>query len=154
MSPLSDNAYMLQALDEARNAAARGEVPVGAVIVDSASGTVIARAGNAPIGICDPTAHAEILALRDAAYKRDNYRLGGLTLYVTLEPCTMCAGAIANARIERVVFGASDPKGGAVVHGAQFFDSATCHHKPIITAGVMAEPCAQILKDFFKARRS
>ena len=114
---------------------------------------MIARTGNAPIGICDPTAHAEILALRDAAYKIDNYRLSGLTLYVTLEPCTMCAGAIAHARISRVVYGASDPKGGAVENGVRFFETPSCHSKPEVTPGVLAQECGQMLKDFFKARR-
>lgn len=144
---------MRQCIGQAQAASACGEVPVGALIVDPASGDVFARTGNAPIGICDPTAHAEILALRDAAYKTNNYRLSGLTLYVTLEPCTMCAGAISNARIARVVYGASDPKGGAVEHGAQFFDSASCHSRPEVLGGILAEDCAKLLKDFFKARR-
>jgi len=126
---------------------------VGAILVDSASGAIISRAGNAPIGICDPTAHAEVLAIRDAAYKRGNYRLGGLTLYVTLEPCAMCAAAIANARIDHVVYGAGDVKGGAVDHGVQFFRQPSCHHTPKVTGGVLAGECGQILKDFFKARR-
>jgi len=117
-----DTAYMRQALGEAQAASLRGEVPVGAVLVDPQSDRVIARTGNAPIGICDPTAHAEVLALRDGAYKTGNYRLTGLTLYVTLEPCAMCAGAISNARIGRVVYGASDPKGGAVESGVRFFE--------------------------------
>ena len=149
----SDEQYMRQCIAQAQAASARGEVPVGALIVDSKSGDVIARTGNAPIGICDPTAHAEILALRDAAYTLDNYRLSGLTLYVTLEPCTMCAGAISHARIGRVVYGASDPKGGAVENGVKFFDSPSCHSKPEVTGGVLAAECGQMLKDFFKARR-
>ncbi len=144
---------MRQCMAQAQAASARGEVPVGALIVDPKSGAVIARTGNAPIGICDPTAHAEILALRDAAYTLDNYRLTGLTLYVTLEPCAMCAGAISHARIGRVVYGASDPKGGAVENGVKFFDSASCHSKPEVTRGVLAAECGQMLKDFFKARR-
>ena len=144
---------MREALYEAQAASLRGEVPVGAVIVN-ASGQIIARTGNAPIGIVDPTAHAEILAIRDAAYKADNYRLNGTTLYVTLEPCTMCAGAISNARIGRVVYGAADVKGGAVDNGVKFFDQATCHHKPNVTGGVLADECAGLLKAFFKARRS
>ncbi|MCF6221284.1 MAG: tRNA adenosine(34) deaminase TadA [Robiginitomaculum sp.] len=150
---MNDEHYMRQCIAQAQAASARGEVPVGALIVDPASGDIIARTGNAPIGICDPTAHAEILALRDAAYKIDNYRLSGLTLYVTLEPCTMCAGAISNARIARVVYGASDPKGGAVENGVQFFSSKSCHSKPEVTSGVLADVCGQLLKDFFKARR-
>ncbi len=148
-----DKRYMRQALVEAQAASARGEVPVGAVLVDPVNGEVIARTGNAPIGICDPTAHAEILALRDGAYKTGNYRLGGLTLYVTLEPCAMCAGAISNARIGRVVYGASDPKGGAVESGVRFFDSPSCHHRPEITGGVLADESSAMLKAFFKARR-
>jgi len=143
---------MRLAIAEAKAAARRGEVPVGAVLVN-AQGDVVAKAGNAPISIFDPTAHAEILALRDGAYALENYRLGGLTLYVTLEPCTMCAGAISNARIARVVYGASDVKGGAVENGVQFFDQPTCHHRPDVTGGILAEECSQILKDFFKARR-
>lgn len=148
-----DNRYMRQALGEAQAASARGEVPVGAVLVDPAADLVIASTGNAPIGICDPTAHAEVLALRDGAYKTGNYRLTGLTLYVTLEPCVMCAGAISNARIGRVVYGASDPKGGAVESGVRFFDSPGCHHRPEVTGGVLAGEAAALLKAFFKARR-
>lgn len=149
---MTDEDYMREALHEAQAASLRGEVPVGAVIVNGA-GQIIARTGNAPIGIVDPTAHAEILAIRDAAYSTDNYRLNGTTLYVTLEPCTMCAGAISNARIERVVYGASDVKGGAVENGVTFFEQVTCHHKPVVTGGVLAEDCAGLLKAFFKARR-
>ena len=150
---MNDEAYMREAIAEAQAASLRGEVPVGAILVETASGRVISRAGNAPIAFCDPTAHAEILALRDAAYAQNNYRLGGLTLYVTLEPCTMCAAAISNARIERLVFGASDVKGGAVENGVKFFEQATCHHRPEVTGGVLADECGQILKDFFRARR-
>ena len=120
---MNDEHYMRLAIQEAKSAARRGEVPVGAVLVNAA-GDVVAKAGNAPISICDPTAHAEVLALRDAAYGSENYRLGGLTLYVTLEPCTMCAGAISNARISRVVYGAPDVKGGAVENGVQVFRTA------------------------------
>ncbi len=149
---MTDEDYMREALHEAQGASARGEVPVGAVIVNAA-GKIIARTGNAPISICDPTAHAEVLALRDAAYTSQNYRLGGMTLYVTLEPCTMCAGAIANARIDRVVYGASDVKGGAVENGVRFFEQTTCHHRPEIKGGVLALECAALLKAFFKARR-
>lgn len=144
---------MQLAIKEAKHAARRGEVPVGAIIVDPQTGDIVGRAGNGPIGICDPTAHAEILALRDAAYRRGNYRLSGLTLYVTLEPCTMCAGAISHARLGRVVYGASDAKGGAVHHGVRFFEQPTCHHKPDVTAGVCAAEGSAVLKAFFKARR-
>lgn len=149
---MTDEDYMREALYEAQASSARGEVPVGAVIVNSA-GVIIARTGNAPISIIDPTAHAEILAIRDAAYRTDNYRLNGTTLYVTLEPCTMCAGAISNARIGRVVYGASDLKGGAVENGVKFFDQPTCHHRPKVTGGILATESAALLKAFFKARR-
>jgi len=149
---MTDADYMQLALLEAKAAARRGEVPVGAILVD-AGGEIITRAGNAPIAICDPTAHAEILAIRDGAYKGGNYRLTGTTLYVTLEPCAMCAGAIANARIARLVYGASDAKGGAVESGVRFFEQPSCHHKPVITGGIMAAQSAGLLKDFFRARR-
>ena len=152
-APLTDEAAMALALDEARAAAAAGETPVGAVILDRASGEVIAKAGNGPIGAHDPTAHAEIAALRLAAAKLENYRLTGLTLVVTLEPCAMCAGAISHARIGRVVFGAEDPKGGAVVHGPKFFAQPTCHWRPEVTGGVMAEKSADLLRRFFRERR-
>lgn len=150
---MNDEAYMRQALVEAQAASARGEVPVGAIIVDPKSGEVVGRGSNCPIGIGDPTAHAEILALRDAAYTLGNYRLTGLTLYVTLEPCTMCAGAISHARIGRVVYGAQDVKGGAVDNGVRFFQQPTCHHKPEVQSGVFAQEASDILKSFFKARR-
>jgi len=150
---MNDEHYMHLCIEEAQASSARGEVPVGALIVNPSTGEILARTGNAPIGICDPTAHAEILALRDAAYKTGNYRLSGLTLYVTLEPCTMCAGAISNARITRVVYGASDPKGGAITHGAKFFESPSCHWRPDVIGGVLATECGTLLKSFFKARR-
>ncbi len=144
---------MARALAQAAAAAEAGEAPIGCVIVDGA-GEVIAEGANAPIIMHDPTAHAEIIALRQAAAALGNYRLKpGLTLYVTLEPCAMCAGAISNARINRLVYGASDPKGGGVAHGARVFDQPTCHWKPAVTAGVEAEAGAKLLKDFFKARR-
>ena len=141
------------ALDYAQAAADAGETPVGAVVVDPASGEVIAAAHNSPISSHDPTAHAEILALRAAATRLDNYRLTDLTLVVTLEPCAMCAGAISHARIGRLVYGAHDPKGGAVVHGPRFFDQPTCHWRPAVEGGVMAEESSAMLRDFFKARR-
>jgi len=150
---MDDEAYMRQALVEAQAASARGEVPVGAIIVDPVSGEVVARASNCPVGIGDPTAHAEILAIRDAAYQRGNYRLTGLTLYVTLEPCAMCAGAISHARIGRVVYGAHDPKGGAVGSGVRFFDQPSCHHRPDVQGGILADEASGLLKHFFKARR-
>jgi tRNA(Arg) A34 adenosine deaminase TadA len=142
------------ALDAAQAAADAGETPVGAVVVDPASGEVVAVGANQPIGSHDPTAHAEIVALRAAAAKRGNYRLTGLTLVVTLEPCAMCAGAISHARIGRLVFGAEDLKGGAVVHGPRFFDQPTCHWRPTIEGGVLAEESSAMLKAFFRERRS
>ena len=142
------------ALDAAQAAAARGETPVGAVVVDPASGEVIAVGANGPIGAHDPTAHAEIVAIREAALKLDNYRLTGLTLVVTLEPCAMCAGAISHARIGRLVFGAEDPKGGAVVNGPRFFEQPTCHSRPLVTSGVLAEQSSAMLKAFFRERRN
>jgi len=142
------------ALEAAQAAAGRGETPVGAVVVDPASGEVIAIGANQPIGSHDPTAHAEIVAIRAAAEKRGNYRLTGLTLVVTLEPCAMCAGAISHARIARLVFGAEDPKGGAVVSGPRFFDQPTCHSRPTVTGGVLAEESSAMLKAFFRARRA
>ena len=151
---MSDDDYMGMALSFAQTAAGLGETPVGCVIIDEVTGDVIAGAANGPIGMTDPTAHAEILALRRVAELIGNYRLRpGLTLYVTLEPCAMCAGAISHARIARVVYGASDPKGGGVEHGARVFDQPTCHWKPSVTAGVRAEEGGKLLRDFFKARR-
>jgi tRNA(Arg) A34 adenosine deaminase TadA len=141
------------ALDAAQDAAARGETPVGAVVVDPASGEVIAIGANQPISAHDPTAHAEIVALRAAAEKLGNYRLTGLTLVVTLEPCAMCAGAISHARIGRLVYGAEDPKGGAVVHGPRFFAQPTCHWRPDVEGGVLAEESAELLRGFFRERR-
>jgi tRNA(adenine34) deaminase len=141
------------ALEAAQAAAARGETPVGAVVVDPATGDVIAVAGNGPIGAHDPTAHAEILALREAARKLGNYRLTGLTLVVTLEPCAMCAGAISHARIGRLVYGADDPKGGAVAHGPRFFEQPTCHSRPLVASGVLADESSAMLKAFFRERR-
>ncbi len=141
------------ALDRAQDAAARGEAPIGAVVVDPSTGEIVAAAGNSPIGLHDPTAHAEILALRQAAAARGNYRLTGLTLYVTLEPCPMCAGAISHARIGRLVYGADDPKGGGVAHGARVFDQPTCHWRPAVEGGVLAEESAEMLRAFFRARR-
>ncbi|HEY1753099.1 MAG TPA: nucleoside deaminase [Caulobacteraceae bacterium] len=141
------------ALEEAQAAAARGEAPIGALVVDPATGEVLARAGNSPIGLADPTAHAEILVLRAAAVARGNYRLTGLTLVVTLEPCAMCAGAISHARIGRLVFGATDEKGGAVVSGPRFFDQPTCHWRPAVQGGVLAKESAAMLRGFFRGKR-
>ncbi|MBW3558980.1 MAG: tRNA adenosine(34) deaminase TadA [Proteobacteria bacterium] len=148
-----DEQLMRLALEAAQAAARAGEAPVGAVIADLASGDIVARAGNAPISGHDPTAHAEILALRAAAKALGNYRLNGLTLVVTLEPCAMCAGAISHARIGRLVYGASDPKGGAVEHGPRLFEQPTIHHRPLVTAGVLGLESAALLRGFFRERR-
>ena len=144
---------MRRALDLAQAAAQAGEAPIGALVVDPATGELLGEGGNAPIGRHDPTAHAEILALRQAAERVGNYRLTGMTLFVTLEPCAMCAGAISHARIGRLVFGAEDPKGGAVVSGPRFFEQATCHSRPAVTGGVLGEESAALLRGFFRARR-
>jgi tRNA(Arg) A34 adenosine deaminase TadA len=123
------------------------------VIVDETSGQVVASGSNSPVAGHDPTAHAEIVAMRAAAAALGNYRLTGLTLYVTLEPCAMCAGAISHARIGRVVWGADDPKGGAVVHGPRLFEQPTLHHRPTVEGGVLADEAAGLLRSFFRARR-
>ena len=141
------------ALGLAQDAAAAGETPVGAVVFDPETGEVLGRGANAPISSSDPTTHAEILALREAAARLGNYRLTGLSLAVTLEPCAMCAGAISHARIGRLVFGASDEKGGGVIHGARVFDQPTCHWRPEVEGGLLAAESATLLKGFFKARR-
>jgi tRNA(Arg) A34 adenosine deaminase TadA len=148
----ADAAMMARALAAARRAGAAGEAPVGAVLV-AADGAVLAEAGNGPIGSNDPTAHAEILALREGARTLGNYRLLGATLYVTLEPCAMCAGAISHARVARLVIAARDSKGGAVWHGPRFFAQPTCHHRPEVVEGPLAEESGALLKDFFRARR-
>lgn len=148
-----DHIYMQAAMEEAKAAALRGEVPIGAVLVDSRTGQIAARAGNNTIASSDPTAHAEIMVIREGCAKEGAQRIPDYDLYVTLEPCAMCAGAIAFARIRRLVFGAQDPKGGGVMHGGKFFDQPTCHHKIDLSHGVMAQECGQILKDFFQKRR-
>lgn len=148
-----DHIFMDMALEQARNAAARQEVPIGAVLVDSRNNTVIARGSNRTIETADPTAHAEILVIRDGCRAAGAQRIPECDLYVTLEPCAMCAAAISFARIRRVVIGAADPKSGGVLHGGKFFEQPTCHHRPEITSGIDAENCGQVLKDFFKARR-
>jgi tRNA(adenine34) deaminase len=149
MAPIT--APMRAALDAARDAAALGEVPVGAVVVKG--GTIIATAANAPRTLHDPTAHAEIRAIRAAAEALGTDRLEDCHLWVTLEPCAMCAGAIAHARIARLYYGASDPKGGAVEHGPRFFAQPTCHHRPEIYAGIGEAEAAALLREFFAARR-
>jgi tRNA(adenine34) deaminase len=148
-----DLANMRIALAEAQAAAALGEAPIGAAVFDPAAGKVVARAGNRPISSADPTAHAEILALRAAAAALGNYRLNGLELFVTLEPCAMCAGAISHARIARLVFAAPDSKGGAILHGPRIFDQPTCHWRPAVESGPLAEESAALLRAFFQALR-
>ena len=142
---------MTLALAEARAAAARGEVPVGAVVVRD--GRILASAGNSPRALADPTAHAEILAIRAAGAMLGSERLIGCDLYVTLEPCPMCAAAISFARIRRLYFGASDPKGGAVENGVRLFDSPTCHHAPEVYGGFREREAAELLRAFFQQRR-
>ncbi|WP_298669404.1 nucleoside deaminase [uncultured Sphingomonas sp.] len=142
---------MRAALDAAAHAASEGEVPVGAVVIRD--GVVIAAAANAPRRLRDPTAHAEMLAIRAAAQALGRDRLEDCDLWVTLEPCAMCAGAIAHARIARLYYGAPDPKGGAVEHGARFFTQRTCHHRPEIFAGIGDREAGELLRDFFAARR-
>lgn len=145
--------YMQAALQEAQAAGARGEVPIGAVLVNPETDEVVARHGNRTRELNDPSAHAEMLCIREACEKAGAQRIPGLDLYVTLEPCTMCAGAISFARLRRVVFGATDEKGGAIISGVRFFDTPTCHHRPEIISGILADECGAILKEFFKARR-
>lgn len=147
-----DSDMMAMALDQARRAAARGEVPVGAVLV-SADGRVLAHAGNRVEELSDPTAHAEMLVIREAAADGGSPRLIGAELFVTLEPCAMCAQALSLARVRRIVFAAYDPKGGGVEHGARVFSHATCHHVPDVVGGLMESEAATMLKDFFRERR-
>jgi tRNA(adenine34) deaminase len=148
----SDERFMRDALDEARRGALAGEVPVGAlVVIDDA---VVGRAHNAPITSADPTAHAEVLALRAAGEKIGNYRLNGATLYATIEPCVMCCGAALHARVARVVYGARDPKAGAVESLFRVLDDARLNHRVATTGGVLAEEAARLLHEFFETRRS
>ncbi|WP_416638896.1 tRNA adenosine(34) deaminase TadA [Pseudomonas sp. OHS18] len=142
---------MREALGLAAEGAARGEVPVGAVLVQD--GEVIGRGFNCPISTSDPSAHAEMVAIRAAAQALANYRLPGSTLYVTLEPCAMCAGLIVHSRIQRVVFGASEPRAGMAVSRGQFFDQGFLNHRVLVEGGVLAEECGEVLRAFFKARR-
>jgi tRNA(adenine34) deaminase len=146
-----DRQFMQQALDQAKLAGASGEVPVGAVLVRD--GLVISTGFNQPISNSDPSAHAEMMALRTAARDESNYRLPGTTLYVTLEPCTMCAGAMLHARVERVVFGAPDPKTGAAGSVLNVFSEKQINHQTQVEGGIMSEECGQILRNFFKERR-
>ena len=142
---------MSAAFAQAQAAAARGEAPVGAVV--TFDGAILARAGNRTLEANDPTAHAEIVALREAALKLGSPRLTGCDLYVTLEPCAMCAGALSHARVRRLYYGAADEKGGAVDHGVRFFAQPTCHHAPEVTGGIREAEAAAMLRAFFKQRR-
>jgi tRNA(adenine34) deaminase len=144
---------MQLALDAAAKAGATGEVPVGAVLVDGATGAILAIAHNRTEADHDPTAHAEMLVLREGARGLGTARLAGCDLYVTLEPCPMCATAISFARIRRLYFGASDPKGGGVEHGPRIFSQTTCHHRPEVYGGIEETRAARLLQDFFRARR-
>ena len=148
-----DDEMAALALAEAKAAGDRGEVPIGAVLV-SPEGRVLAKNGNRILELKDPTAHAEMLVLRENAKALGNERLIGTTLYVTLEPCAMCAGAISLARVARLVYAASDPKGGAVEHGPCFFDQPTCHHRPMVSRAGDADAAGRVLQDFFRARRA
>ncbi len=143
---------MREALLLAEHGAVLGEVPVGAVLVQD--GKIIGRGFNCPISTHDPSAHAEMMAIRDAARQLDNYRLPGSTLYVTLEPCSMCAGLIVHARVERVVFGATEPKAGVALSRGEFFNQAFLNHRVMIEGGVLAQECSEVLSAFFKARRA
>ena len=149
---MNDDEAIALAIEEAQAAAARGEVPVGAVL-RSADGAVLAKDGNRILERHDPTAHAEMLVLRAGAAALDNERLLGTTLFVSLEPCAMCAGAISLARVARLVFAAEDPKGGAILHGPRFFEQPTCHHRPQLARAGDAEAAGTLLKDFFRTRR-
>jgi len=141
------------AMEEAEKAAKRDEVPIGAIIVNPQTNEIIAQNGNRTIELSDPTAHAEILVIREACQKIGKQRIPDFHLYVTLEPCTQCVGAIAFARIEKLIFAAEDQKGGAVINGVKFFDQPTCHHKIDIHYGLMAEESSTLLKKYFKAKR-
>jgi tRNA(Arg) A34 adenosine deaminase TadA len=149
---MKDEEAIALALAEAKACVSRGEVPVGAVLL-SAEGALLARNGNRILERKDPTAHAEILVLRAAAEKLGNERLSGTSLFVSLEPCAMCAGAMSLARVARLVFAAEDAKGGAILHGPRFFEQPTCHHRPTVARAGDAAVASSILKEFFKARR-
>ena len=146
-----DEAFMREALDEARRALDAGEVPIGAVVV--VDGAIVGRAHNTPVALADPTAHAEVLALREAGAKRGNYRLTGATLYATIEPCMMCGGAALHARVARVVYGADDPKAGAVVSLFRLLDDARLNHRVVACGGVLAAESAALMRQFFETRR-
>jgi tRNA(adenine34) deaminase len=148
----TDTDWMQLALDQARTAAGMNEVPVGAVLVD-ADGQLLAAGHNQPISSCDPSAHAEIITLRAAALKLNNYRLPNTTLYVTLEPCTMCVGALVHARIKRLVYAASEPRSGAIESAQQLFATGDYNHRPEVEGGLLAAESSALLTAFFKARR-
>ena len=148
-----DHTYMHAAMEEARLASARDEVPIGAILVHKDTGEIVARNGNRTIEQNDPTAHAEILVIRNMCDKLGSQRIPDYHLYVTLEPCTMCAAAIAFARIPKLVIGALDKKGGGVINGVKFFDQATCHHNITVTNDILHDECSQILKSYFKNKR-
>ena len=150
---MTTNDYMRIAIEEARAAGQCGEVPVGAVVVNPARDEILAQAGNRVEELADPTAHAEMIAIRRATAKAGLSRLVGCDLYVTLEPCPMCAAAISLARIRRLYFGAYDPKSGGVEHGATIFDHATCHHRPEVIGGLVETEAGVLLADFFRALR-
>lgn len=151
---MNSDQYMMRCLELAQIACENDEVPIGAIVVDPLSGDIISEAYNLSEHVADATAHAELLAIRRACEKLATNRLRGLDLYVSLEPCTMCAAAISFARIEKLYFGAYDPKGGAIVNGVKFFEAQTCHHRPHVSGGIMEVECAQILKKFFKTKRA
>lgn len=148
-----DYNFMRAALEEAYAAQARDEVPIGAVVVHAPTGEIWGRDGNSTIENKDPTAHAEIVAIRQACKRAGAQRIPECDLYVTLEPCAMCAAAISFARIRRLIIGAPDPKGGGVLHGPEFYTQATCHHRPQVSSGLLADESAQLLRGFFAARR-
>lgn len=147
----SDEHWMQLALEQAQLAAAVGEVPVGAVLIKD--NQLVASGFNQPISSCDPSAHAEIVVLRAAAKNLSNYRLPGTTLYVTIEPCTMCVGALIHARVERLVFGATEPRAGAIVSAARLLDGAQFNHRIAVQGGVLAETCAAVMQQFFRKKR-
>ncbi|GAC1039587.1 tRNA adenosine(34) deaminase TadA [Pseudomonas sp. No.117] len=147
-----DDRFMREALTLAEQGALQGEVPVGAVVV--LAGEIIGRGFNSPIGAHDPSAHAEMQAIRAAATRLANYRLPGATLYVTLEPCSMCAGLIVHSRIQRLVYGASEPRAGMAQSRGRFFEQDFLNHRVLVEGGVLAEACGQVLTDFFRARRN
>lgn len=146
-----DEDFMHEALGLAAEGARLGEVPVGAIVVQN--GEIIGRGFNCPISLHDPSAHAEMVAIRDAALQVQNYRLPGSTLYVTLEPCSMCAGLIVHSRIQRVVFGAPEPKAGVAISRGQFFSQEFLNHRVLVEGGVMSQACSEVLSDFFRMRR-